>query len=151
MDSIFDLALALRQRLTGRLRAAAPLAIAITMFCTIGPDDAVAQTGSLRSTRDGVFSVDQAKSGQETFEAVCAACHEPEQFGEAFIQSWAGATVGDLFDLISALMPEDQPGSLEPGEYVAVLSYIFKINGLPSGPVALDEQRDVLGSIRIEN
>ena len=127
------------------------LSIAIVMVFTLGPDDAAAQAGSSMSTQDGVFSEAQARSGQETFETVCAACHEPSQFGEGFISAWAGATVGDLFDLLSALMPEDQPGSLEPAQYVAVLSYIFEMNGLPTGPLALGEQRDVLGSIRIEN
>ena len=125
--------------------------IAIVLVCTLGLNDAEAQSSSLKSTQDGVFSEAQAKSGEETFETACAACHEPSQFGDTFIQAWAGATVGDLFDLVSALMPEDQPGSLEPGQYVAVLSYIFQMNGLPPGPVALDEQREVLGSIRIEN
>jgi len=148
---MFDLGTTLARMVTRRLRAPVPLTIAVAMLCTLGPDAAAAQSSSLKSTQDGVFSEDQAKSGQETFEAVCAECHEPEQFGVGFIQAWSGATIGDLFDLVSALMPEDQPGSLEPGEYVAVLSYIFKINGLPPGPVALGEQRDVLGSIRIEN
>jgi mono/diheme cytochrome c family protein len=114
------------------------------------PEIAGAQEGSLITTRDGVFSDDQARSGQETFETVCAACHVPEHFGDGFIRGWAGATVGDLFDLVSQLMPEDQPGSLKPEEYVAVLSYIFKMNGLPPGPEALAEHREILGGIRIE-
>jgi mono/diheme cytochrome c family protein len=120
----------------------------LVTLCLLAPVCVAAQD---RSTQDGVFSEDQASSGQETFETVCASCHTPDQFGEAFIQSWAGATIGDMYDLISALMPEDQPGSLEPAQYVAVLSYIFQINGLPTGPDALGEERAVLGSIRVEN
>ncbi len=143
---------ALPRSVVSRPRVASPLVIAgaIAIACALAPQSAVAQEGPLKSTQDGVFSEDQAKSGEETFQEVCAACHLPEQFGETFIQSWAGATVGDLYDLISSLMPEDQPGSLEAGEYVAVPSYIFKMNGLPPGPVALDERREILGSIRIE-
>jgi len=129
-------------------RSGVAVAFPLAMACALVPADVAAQD---KSTQDGVFSQDQAKSGEETFERVCAACHQSEQFGEAFLQSWAGATVGDLFDLVSALMPEDQPGSLEPAEYVAVLSYIFQLNGLPPGPSALGEQREILGSIRIEN
>lgn len=150
MDSMLRCGTALLRSVVSRPRAAAPLAIAVAVACALAPEGAAAQEGSLKSTQDGVFSDAQAKSGEETFQKVCAACHLPEQFGETFIQSWAGATVGDLFDLISSLMPEDQPGSLEPGEYVAVLSYLFKMNGLPPGPVALDERREILGSIRIE-
>ena len=123
-------------------------ALVIAVGCALAPGRVTAQA---KSTQDGVFSVDQAASGRATFEAVCAQCHTPDQFGSAFIQSWAGATVGDMYDLISALMPEDQPGSLEPAQYVAVLSYIFQMNGLPTGPTALGEQRTILGGIRIEN
>ena len=111
---------------------------------------AAAQDNPPKSTLDGIFSEDQAKIGEKIFQVSCVACHLPEQFGETFIQSWTGATVRDLFDLTSALMPEDQPGSLKPEEYVAILAYIFNMNSFPSGPVALNEQREVLGNISIK-
>jgi mono/diheme cytochrome c family protein len=130
------------------IRLAALAVVASSVVCLLAPARVAAQD---KSTQDGVFSEDQASSGQETFETICASCHTTDQFGEAFIQSWAGATVGDMYDLISALMPEDQPGSLEPAQYVAVLSYIFYLNGLPTGPDALGEEKAILGSIRIEN
>lgn len=152
VNSILSRGTALPRSVMSRPRVASPLVIAgaVAIACALVPQSAASQEGPLKSTQDGVFSEDQARRGEETFQKVCAACHLPEQFGETFIQSWAGATVGDLYDLISSLMPEDQPGSLEPEEYVAVLSYIFKMNGLPPGPVALDERREILGSIRIE-
>mgnify|MGYP001169146168 FL=1 len=109
-----------------------------------------AQDNPPQSTLDGIFSQDQAKIGEKIFQVSCVSCHLPEQFGETFIQSWAGATVRDLFDLTIALMPEDQPGSLKPEEYVAILAYIFNMNSLPPGPVALSDQREILGNITIK-
>jgi len=147
MDSIRNLRTAVMKKVATGFWTAA---FAVATACAVSPLEAAAQSSSA-STLDGVFSESQAKRGEETFRTVCANCHTPEQFGETFLQAWSGATVGDLFDLVSALMPEDQPGSLKPEEYVAVLSYIFKANGLPPGPTALDHERVVLGGILIEN
>jgi hypothetical protein len=46
-------------------------------------------------------------------------------------------------------MPEDEPGSLNPEDYAAVLAYIFSIYGLPSGAAALPVDEKALEAITI--
>ena len=67
------------------------------------------------SVLDGVFTPAQASGGERTFNRVCAACHDTTEFsGGRFRLSWVGRTVGDLFDSISTLMPEGDPGASVP-------------------------------------
>jgi hypothetical protein len=46
-------------------------------------------------------------------------------------------------------MPEDDPASLNPEEYAAVLAYIFSEYGMPSGETDLPIERDSLRTITI--
>jgi hypothetical protein len=46
-------------------------------------------------------------------------------------------------------MPEDDPGSLNPADYAAVLAYIFEAYGLPSGDTALPTDEETLEAITI--
>ena len=46
-------------------------------------------------------------------------------------------------------MPEDDPGSLRPEEYLAVLAYIFSVYGLPSGDAELAVDQKSLEAITI--
>ncbi len=85
------------------------------------------------NTTHGVFSEEQATRGEDVFYNICAECHFEEDFGGPFIQSWVGASVKDLLDEIVATMPEDNPGGLPSEQYVDVITYMFKINGLPTG------------------
>jgi hypothetical protein len=50
----------------------------------------------------------------------------------------------DTFDYMSSEMPEDDPGSLEREEYAAVLAYLLRAYGLPSGAVELPADRTAL-------
>ena len=68
---------------------------------------------SAGSVLDGVFTAAQASRGERTFREVCAACHDTGEFsGGRFRISWVGRPVGELFETISTLMPEADPGSL---------------------------------------
>ena len=86
------------------------------------------------SVLDGVFTARQASRGETRFRQVCAACHGISEFrGGRFRLTWVGRTVGDLFQSISTRMPEDDPGSLSPDEYSAIISYLLRENGYPAG------------------
>ena len=63
---------------------------------------------------------------------------------------WDGQAVNDLFELVSAIMPEDNPGSLRRSEYVDVLAYFFSLNSLPSGEIDMKDDEDSLMKIRIK-
>ena len=96
------------------------------------------------------FSPAQADRGAGLFEDVCGACHQPEDFTETFLESWAGQSVGALFGEIRETMPEDSPGSLRSSEYAAVIAYLFRLNGLPEGEEDLPAARRGMDTILIE-
>ncbi len=81
---------------------------------------------------------------------MCASCHGINEFsGARFRLVWVGRTVGDLFQSMSTLMPEDDPGSLSPEEYSAILSYLLRENGYPVGEEDLAADASTLQAIHI--
>lgn len=131
---------------TGRLVAAA----AVGATCALAGLVASAQSEQ-RTVRDGVFSAAQVKRGQRIFKTICINCHEIEEFigPGAYLEEHDGKPLWDTFDFVSAKMPDDDPGSLEPVEYTAVLAYIFSVYGLPTGDTDLPIDRKALESITI--
>ncbi len=114
---------------------------------------ATAQSGSdgrPQSTRDGVYTVEQARRGEKVAKDVCSACHLQDWFTEILIQSWAGAPLSMLYELMVTTMPQDSPGGLTPQQYADVLAYIFELNELPAGQEELSANKEVLGKILIE-
>lgn len=111
---------------------------------------AQAQYGA-RTSRDGIYSAAQAARGARLFEEICMNCHEMSEFtGEgAYLADVAGEPLWETFEYIWAEMPEDDPASLEPEEYAAVLAYIFESYGLPPGDTDMPTDRDALASIAI--
>jgi mono/diheme cytochrome c family protein len=86
----------------------------------------------LRTTRDGVFTTEQAARGKAVYEKSCATCH-PKEFYVDRLARWENSPVADLFESVSASMPQDNPGSLLTREYLDALAYIFSITGSPAG------------------
>ena len=116
---------------------------------TLAP--ALAQDESPRTTRDGVYTAEQAGRGQETYTQVCAACHPLDWYkGETVKKSWEGATLQGLYESISTTMPQSNPGSLKPREYVALLAYILSLNDMPTGSEELPNSPEALGKIVIK-
>jgi hypothetical protein len=113
----------------------------------VSPDVAVGQDGATRSTLDGVYAEEQAERGERLKATICDECHFDEDFTYILMGSWAEAPLNTLYDVISTQMPEDAPGSLAPGQYADVLAYILKMNGMPSGPKALEPTDDALRNI----
>ena len=109
-----------------------------------------AQTGK-RTVRDGVFSQRQAERGARVFESICTNCHELAEFTGvgAYLEEVEGETLWETFDFVSTEMPEDDPGSLRPEEYAAVLAYIFSVYGLPSGDADLPLDQASLETVTI--
>ena len=102
------------------------------------------------SVLEGVFTARQASRGETRFRQVCAACHGISEFtGGRFRLVWVGRTVGDLFESMSTLMPEDDPGSLSPEEYSAIIGYMLRENGYPAGEEDLAADASALQDIRI--
>lgn len=104
-----------------------------------------------RSTRTGVYSVEQAARGQDLYAGMCKSCHTPASHtGVTFQKLWDGRTLSDLYGYISTRMPKNEPGSLAPEEYADLLAYLLKLNEMPAGPAELTPDTTMLGTIRIE-
>lgn len=125
--------------------AASAVAVGVALVAGLAAQD------GQRTVRDGVFSSAQAARGERVFESICVNCHEMTEFtaAGAYLEDVEGEPLWETFDFVSSEMPEDDPGSLEPKEYAAVLAYIFSVYGLPSGDAELPVDRDSLRAIAI--
>ncbi len=112
---------------------------------------AVTAQDARRTVRDGVFSAAQAARGERLFDSICTNCHELTELtaAGAYLDSMNGEPLWETFDYVSSDMPEDDPGSLRPDEYAAVLAYLFSMYGLPSGERDLPVDRESLEAIAI--
>jgi S-disulfanyl-L-cysteine oxidoreductase SoxD len=117
-----------------------------------------APAAAAKTTEDGVYTDAQAARGKAQYTQSCATCHmddlsgsgqAPPLAGDAFSSVWDGHTVSELFDLTRTTMPQDNPGSLTPDQYVDIITYLFKANNLPSGKDDLKADPDTLKSITI--
>jgi quinoprotein glucose dehydrogenase len=112
-----------------------------------------------RSVRDGAYTAEQAKRGENQYQQDCSSCHgatlEGSEAGTAligtdFIGNWTGKTVADLFDYVRSKMPKDSPGRLSRQEYADVIAYILGANLYPEGRQELKSDAETLQQIRIE-
>jgi S-disulfanyl-L-cysteine oxidoreductase SoxD len=113
-----------------------------------------------KTTQDGVYSDDQAARGKTQYSQSCATCHLDDLSGsgqalplagDAFMQSWEGQTVGDLFEVIHDTMPQDKPGTLTPEVTSDVIAYILKFNKFPAGKTDLPSDSAALKGILISS
>ena len=102
------------------------------------------------SVLDGVFTATQVSQGERAFGRTCSNCHSEAEFsGGRFRIRWVGQSVGDLFDTVSTLMPEDNPGSLTPEVYASLVAYLLDLNGYPDGQNPLPPDPAVLNLLDI--
>lgn len=116
------------------------------------PRDAAGQTKQAPrpTTRAGVYSADQADRGFDVYTSYCKSCHTPESHsGATFHANWNGKNMSDLFGMVRAKMPKNDPGSLSDQEYADVLAYVLKLNHMPAGKDELPADSLKLSAIRI--
>jgi mono/diheme cytochrome c family protein len=71
----------------------------------------------------------QAARGEKVYESTCGMCHAAgELVGDRFVATWKDRRVYDLYALVRATMPLDNPGGLKDGEYLDVVAYLLKAN-----------------------
>jgi mono/diheme cytochrome c family protein len=98
----------------------------------------------------GVYTSEQATRGDQVFRRECASCHTvAEHSGKKFEERWSDNTVGDLFEVISTTMPDGNPGSLDPADYVSVIAFFLKETGYPEGKQQLPSEAAALKQIKI--
>lgn len=106
---------------------------------------------------DGVFTDAQAKRGAEVYKARCAYCHRDDMRGgffddgngrapalagkgaffSSFSERWNQLTMAEMLGTISAVMPQNAPGSLTPQAYIDVISFLLEKNDVPAGSTEL--------------
>ncbi len=86
------------------------------------------------SVQSGVYSQEQAQRGEQLFGEACLVCHQPEEFADGgYMDGWSGMNVNDMVEFIRSTMPEDNPGRLKRQEYIDIVAFLFRQNGLPAG------------------
>ncbi len=111
---------------------------------------AAAEEPATRTTRDGVYTAEQAERGKERYKRDCSACHPVDWYRGDVMKPWDGAPLANLYDLIVNTMPQNNPGSLKPREYVSLLAFILSLNDMPTGAEELGLPPDGLAKIVIK-
>jgi mono/diheme cytochrome c family protein len=97
-----------------------------------------------------LYTAAQAVRGEEVYTTSCAQCHTMAQHsGGAFATAWNDRRVFDLYDIVHNTMPLDNPGGLSDQEYIDVVAYMLKLNGMPAGKSALPTDAAALKEMRI--
>jgi mono/diheme cytochrome c family protein len=123
----------------------------IVVLATTAGAQATAPNGQ-RSTGHGVYSREQWMRGRDVYAGMCAGCHQAvTHVGPQFSRSWAGKKLSELFGFLRERMPKNEPGSLSEQEYVDVMSYMLRLNGMPAGVDELPADSLALTKIRIDS
>jgi mono/diheme cytochrome c family protein len=128
---------------------APPAPVAVAPAPSASPP-ATALPSDVRSTRSGVFTDEQATQGREVYSAQCVSCHAGDHIGGNFRRRWSGMPLSNLYGLIVETMPQDNPGSLSRDDYVRVIAYLLKANGMPGGETPLPTDSLALTKIRLD-
>ncbi len=102
-----------------------------------------------RTTQDAVYTKDQAKQGGKLYKQHCLVCHDKKYF-RPVLKRWKGQSAAVFYDVMSASMPESNPGGLADQEYVDILAYIFSQSRYPSGDRELETGEAALAEITIQ-
>ena len=113
---------------------------------------------AVSSTRDGVYTAEQAQQGKALYQKQCATCHgstlegkgkNVPLIGNVFLNKWTDRTMADLFMKTNATMPASSPGTMTPDETSEILAYILSMNKFQPGKNPLPADPDGLGAIHI--
>lgn len=92
----------------------------------------------------------QADRGERVFTQVCAMCHARDQFvGQRFVDDWNDRRVFDFYAVVRSTMPLTNPGGLKEEEYLALVSYLLKMNNARPGQDSLRSDTLALRGQRI--
>ena len=110
---------------------------------------ALAAWAEPRSVNDGVYTRDQAKTGEALYAEHCLQCHDKKYF-RPVLKRFEGQPIGIMYTVMSTSMPESNPGYLSEQEYVDILAYILSLSRYPRGDAPLDYQNGALNELMIE-
>ena len=103
-----------------------------------------------KTTRDKIYSKEQAARGAALFGMTCAPCHDaakktPDKTpgpplvgtGSMFVENWKDHTIGEIFTTILTTMPNDGSVVLTENDTADLVAHLLQSNGYPDGPEAL--------------
>lgn len=112
--------------------------------------DSSAKPTQAKTTKDKVYSKEQAARGATLFNKTCAPCHDPAKKTadktpgpplvgptSVFVENWKDHALGEIFTTILTTMPNDGSVVLTESDTVDLVAHILQINGYPDGPDAL--------------
>ncbi len=103
-----------------------------------------------RTINDAIYSKAQAEIGAQLYKEHCLICHDKKYF-RPVLKAWDGRSLEVFFTVMSASMPESNPGALLEKEYVDILAYILSLGRYPAGDTELDYKDGALNEITIAN
>lgn len=103
-----------------------------------------------RTINDAIYSEAQAEIGKQLYQDHCLICHDKKYF-RPVLKAWEGQSLELFFTVMSASMPETNPGALLDEEYVDILAYILSLGRYPAGDTELDYKDSALNEITIAN
>ncbi len=111
-----------------------------------------------RTIWDGVYTEAQAQRGEAVYKMKCTTCHSdnlrgnidggPPLRGTEFFVRWNNTPLSDMTDAIAELMPNDDPGGLPRQDYVDIITFLFRSNGIPAGTTELKADPAALQQVR---
>lgn len=110
---------------------------------------AVLARAETRTVNDGVYTRDQAETGEALYAEHCLQCHDKKYF-RPVLKRFEGQPIGIMYTVMSTSMPESNPGYLTEKEYVDILAYILSLSRYAAGDAELDYQGGVLNQLMVE-
>lgn len=101
-----------------------------------------------RTINDGIYTNEQAETGEELYAEHCLTCHDKKYF-RPVLKAREGQPLSIMYTVMSASMPESNPGALPRKDYVDILAYILSLSRYPAGDAELDYKDGVLDEIVI--
>jgi mono/diheme cytochrome c family protein len=133
--------------------------LAILSVCGFILSVSYAVVGAQGKASAGVYTADQAASGEAIYKEQCAACHGdnlegsgpmPPLAGMDFLMNWTGKSLGDLYEKVQTTMPATAPGTLMPAQTADVLAFMLKSSNYPAGSSALEGKMEALLPISLD-
>jgi len=119
----------------------------------------VSLMASAQSTRDGVFTEEQAVAGGALYLRSCVECHGitlsggeagPALVGGAFWQQWQDQSLAAFYQITASTMPVNNPNGFSPEQYADLVAFMLQQNGLPAGEEALSGNAGDLVAINMQ-
>jgi S-disulfanyl-L-cysteine oxidoreductase SoxD len=142
----------------GRMRSDAVWMSVLAMGLFASLLSAQAAPHFMATTRDGVYTAEQARQGKVIYQNQCGMCHgdalegqgqNSPLAGDDFLNRWTDQTVADLFMKTITMMPAMDPGTLSPKDTAQVLAYILSVNKFTAGKRELQSDPQSLEAIHI--